>query len=575
MKINITKSGIMRYVKPHLLSLGLLLMGTILSTWISAVYPYIFSKIIDEVFYAKVLDRLWYLLLIYLAIFIFNQLIYFVVNMSWANLMTHFVFDIRRHMFNRVMSLKGKHLSSMNTGDMISRINQDSDQLFRFIYWNIFYTINDVLSLIISIAFISYYSVKLSVATVILVPITVYVARFFAKKVKKKYEKIKEYQGLLTAWLYEVLRGMQEIRLLNAVGNIIIEHSMRTSLVMRMSIEKDKTQVVAERVNAFIKTSGQVLIYGISSWLICKGSMSVGGFVACVTYFALCIKGFEDLNFVYLGIAENSVAINRVSEVLNMETENYNEDVGDITIYSGSIEFKDVCFAYEDSLNLLYHFTLSIRAGEKVAVVGHSGSGKSTMANLLYRLYEVNSGEIRVDGTNIQDFNLYNLREQIGIVHQESIFFEGTIRYNITFTNDMSNDKEIWDVLENVSMADYIRSLPEGLETIVGTGPGIFSGGQKQRLAIARILFKKPKIIVFDEATAFLDSESENAIKETWESLEKEEITMIVIAHRASTIIDFKRIIVIEDGNIIGDGKHNDLMKSCDTYQKLFAVQEG
>lgn len=558
-------------VKPYLFLFTMLLLGTIFSTIISAIYPYIFSIIIDEVFYNKQIHMLIKYVFLYLIVFIVNQSLYFVVNISWAKLNTSFVFDIRRDMYNKVISYKSKVLTKLRTGDIISRMSGDSTQLFNYIYWNIFYTITDSLCLIGSLIFIAYYNLKLMLITLIIIPFIVYTARFFAKKVRNKQERIRNETGKLNSWLYEILNGMQEIRLIGAVSNVISKYMKNTNHILRMNVEKDKVEISSERINYFIKLIGITIVYGIAAYYICKDEMTIGGFTACLTYFNLCIKTFDDLNFVILGFSSNSVGIDRVVEVLDGESEDFNRNLPDVEIDSPDVSFKNVVFSYEDDVPLLSGFNLEINHGEKIAIVGHSGSGKTTIANLLYRLYEVKEGSIMIGGKDVRQFNLENLRQQIGVIHQDSVFFEGSIRYNISFSNSKENDDKIWSALESANIADFVKSLPLGLDTVIGTAEGIFSGGQKQRLAIARVLYKKPAIIVFDESTAFLDNVAEEKIKETWDSF-GDEVTLIVIAHKASTIKNFNRIVVLENGKLICDGNHNELINDCDMYKELFAI---
>ncbi len=561
---------VLKKIIPYNQTFMLLLLGTVFSTLISEVYPYIFGKIVDEVFYGKQLAGLITLVLSYLVIFVINQFIYFIVNISWAKLNTTFVFDIRRDMFNKVMNYKGINLTKLNTGDVLNRMSEDSVQLFNYVYWNIFYTITDSLCILLALVFVAFISLKMMIIIILMTPIIVYSSRHFAKIIQAKQTIIREDKGKLNAWIYEMLRGMQEIRFIGASFNVMRDYLRKSIDLERKGIEKDEIEVKSTRISEFIKMLGTVVVYGVAAFCIYLEEATLGGFVAFIAYFDLCIKSFDDLNFVILGFGSNTVGIKRVMDIMDSDSELDSQGVNATQFLSADIRFQDIYFSYEEGKQVLNHLNLNICAGERIAIVGHSGSGKTTISSLLVRLFEIEGGQIYIGNRRIQEYDLKILRDYIGIVHQESVFFEGTIRYNISFSNDRENDEEICNVLRKSSIYDFVKSLPQGLDTIINQENTAFSAGQKQRLAIARTLYRKPSIIIFDESTAFLDRSSEEDIKTTWDRLD-EDITVIVIAHKASTIENFKRIVVLENGKIVGDGNHTKLKESCEEYRLLFS----
>lgn len=567
-----TTKIIFRFVKPHKWMFLLLFFCVIITTFTGSVFPYLFGKMVDEVFYAKNMSAFISIVILYGVIYLFNQLMHFTLNMSWANLMTRFLFDIRKAIFNKVLSSKGKDLSDMHTGDIIERMGGDAEQFMNFIHWNVFYTTAGVLNLILSIGYIAYISQPLAALTIIMTPVSVYISRAFAKKGKLFYKQIADSSGLLSSWLFEMIKGMQEIRLLGAAQNILCDFTGKTIKIMRLQIKANRIEVLSDRVNSGISLVGQMLLYVISAVLICAGHITVGGFVACVSYFGTCAAVFNSLNNKAAGIASNMVSIERVQKVLETDCEEYNDNQPPFVINRGGIIFDSVVFSYNDQIRVLDGVSLEIKPGEKVSLVGRSGEGKSTAANLICRLYEPQSGRILIDGKNIADCNLHSLRSQIGIVHQETILFEGSIRYNLTFSNDKSSDDKIWNALEMAHLSEYIQSLPKGLDTVIGTAESSLSGGQKQRLAIARLFLKNPKILIFDEATSSLDSEAEQAVKEAWDQLCKGR-TILIIAHRLSTIISSDRVAVLSGGRISGFGTHRELLQSCAPYIELFKKQ--
>lgn len=563
---------ILSYAKPHKWIFLVLFICIIVTTFSGAIYPYIFGRLVDEVFYGKNMSVFLNIVLIYGAVYLFNQLMHFALNMSWARLMTKFLFDIRLAIFNKVLSYKGEKLTSLYSGDIIARMNNDAAQFMNFVHWNVFYTVGGVLNLLISLGFIFYLNIWIGLFTLILTPLIVYTSRKFSKIAKKYYQDIAKQNGLLSSWLFEIIKGMQEIRLLNATKNILSSYVGKTIKIMRLQIKSGIVEITAERVNSGISLIAQMALYGISAIFIFNGNLTVGGFTACVTYFGACTSTFNSLSNKVVNIASNMVSIDRVADILEEPSEQYNSDVPNIIIEKGDILFSDVWFNYINEIDVLKGITFNIEPGERVSLVGHSGAGKTTIANLLYKLYELNRGTISIDGININEFNLHNLRDQIGIVHQDTLLFDSTVRFNLCFSNDNRNDDQLWSSLKMAHLHDFISTLPDGLDTLIGSGGMTFSGGQKQRLAIARIFVKNPKILIFDEATSSLDNEAEGVITSCWDELCKDR-TILVIAHRLSTILSSDKVAVVSNGKIVGYDNHRNLLETCPEYVELFKEQ--
>jgi len=547
-------------------------MSIIITTFSGSLYPYIFGKLVDEVFYVKNMDKFLEIILIYGVIYLFNQGMHFVLNISWAKLMTEFLFDIRRAIFNKVISMKGKELSGLYSGDIINRMSSDTEQVMNFIHWNVFYSFGGLISLSISLAFIFYLCWQLGVLTLILTPISVYLSRYFAKKLKVVNDKIKKKNGLLVSWYFEIIKGLREIRILSAARNVLSRYLGRIIKITRLRIDAMGVSVKSERINSGLSLVVQLFLYSLSAYFIINGQLTLGGFTAIVSYFGKCVGIFNSLNSKITAIADNISSIERIQDILNKESEEYNDNRKPILIKNGNISFKNIYFKYNADMEVLEDINFNIKHGDIISLVGYSGAGKSTLANLIFKLYEPLKGAIEIDGININDFNLHNLREQIGIVHQDTYLYKGSIRYNISFSDDKNRDNELYEVLKKAYLFDYVDSLPNKLDTIIGGQNNSLSGGQAQRLAIARVFLKNPKIIIFDEATSSLDFEAELSIKKSWKDLCKNR-TIIVIAHRLSTIINSDKIAVIHEGKIVGYDNHNILIKNSTHYIQLFNEQ--
>jgi ABC-type bacteriocin/lantibiotic exporter with double-glycine peptidase domain len=332
----------------------------IFATFSGAINPYIFGRLVDEVFYGKNMSVFLNIVLIYGVVYLFNQLMHFALNMSWARLMTRYLFDIRSAIFNKVLSYKGEKLTSLYSGDIITRINSDVTEFMNFIHWNVFYTIGGILNLLLSLGFIFYLNIWIGLFTLVLTPTIVYTSRKFSKVAKKYYQDIAKNNGLLSSWLFEIIKGTQDIKMLNAAKKVLSDYMGKTIKIMRLQIKSGKVEVAAERVNSGISLIAQMILYTIAAIFISNGNLTVGGFTACVTYFGTCTTVFNTLNNKVVNIAVNMVSIDRMVDILEEPSEQYNPGVPDITIEKGNISFSDVWFSYINGIEVLKGITLSI-----------------------------------------------------------------------------------------------------------------------------------------------------------------------------------------------------------------------
>ena len=563
---------ILDFAAPHRGKFALMQGCMILTTITLVILPYIIGWLIDEVIYTKDMSRFLFVVCVYGGVYIFNQMLFTVQNILEKVLSAAFTFDIREELYIRILRFKGKYLAGMYTGDVISRLGDDVDQIITMINMNMFGIVANIVNLLIALGFLFAADLWLGVFTAFITPIVVYISRYFYGKAKGiNYAMIKE-KGLLSSWTYEILGGMQEIKLLHASRQVISEFLKRSIKVFRLKADLSRVEVAAERINAGVILLAQMILFTIAAFLVKEGKLTIGSATACFTYYANCISLFNEINAKILALSSNMVSCERVRELFEVELEEEGEYAGQEERLAGSIEFRDVSFGYREGQDILKDLSFCIKPCEKVAVVGHSGVGKSTLMNLLCRIYDPRSGQILIDGKDIAEYEVKYLRRQIGMVHQSSVIFQGSVRFNLLFCEDRSRDEELWKALEMVGLYEFIKSLDEELDTVIGEGRISFSGGQKQRIAIARAFVKNPPIMIFDESTSSLDSESEMTIQNSWEVLGKDH-TLLIIAHRLSTIMDADRILVFADGRIAGMGKHEELLHTCSTYQTLFQEQ--
>lgn len=565
---------ILQFAKPHWIKFSMLFACVIVTIFIGSTFKFIFGKLIDEVILAKDMGQFLKWVLLYCGIFFVNQSLHLILNISWANLMTKFLFDLRKAVFDKTLGLKAKDLSNMHSGDLLSRMQKDVGEFMNFIHWNVFYLVGGLLNLILSILYIGYMSMPLAVVVVVMTPLSVFATKYFAKKIKPLASQYKNEEGLLSSWLYEVLKGMDELGRLGAARHMVTQFTSKHIHLIRLKIKMDRVEVSSERSGRGIGLLGQLVIFAMAAYLVSQNQMTIGAVIASIGYFQTSVSAFNILTEKITAIPGNLVSIDRVIGMLEKEQEDYGRHLDPCEIENGGISFEEVHFQYEANAPVLKGLNLRIKSGETVAVVGHSGAGKTTLSALLQRFYDPHMGDIKIDERPISAYPLYDLRRQIGVVQQDTVLLNATLRENLTLNQEGLEDEKLLDAIENAHLMDWMKTLSSGLDTVLGAyGEGL-SGGQKQRLAIARIFLKNPKILVFDEATSSLDRESENVIKTSWKSLCKGRTTLI-IAHRLSTIVGADRIAVLAGGQIVGFDAHESLIKSCQVYKELFESQEG
>ena len=539
------------------------------TTAIVAFYPFLFGKLIDALFYDKDIFTFFKIVLIYLIIYLINQVLHYQLDMAVAKLGIDFSFDIKRSVFHKVLTYKSKELSHLNSGDIISRINKDAEEPLSFVYHDIIYGMSAGLDFLMCFGIIAYINMTLALVVLGMSTVAFAVSKVFERKLVPLYQALTKTTAKNSNWLFEILNGIRDLMLMVSVDKCFDKY-MRTENEAVKSYEKiAQKEIVAERINDAVKLLATLTIYSLAAILIIGDIITLGGLVACIDYFNRMMLMMDRIYVRIFRISKKMVSIDRLIEVDERESECEQDK---FNIDRGEIVFKGVSFGYSDEMEVLRDVNLHIRAGEKIALVGRSGEGKSTIAELICRLHDVNSGEILIDGKNIADVDVHELRKQIGIVNQNVSIFNDSIRYNLVFSNSDEYNEDIWNALKQVEMDKVIEQLPKGLETQLSSLGVSLSGGQYQRLALARAYLKKAPIMIFDESTSAIDGKTEDGIINVWTELYKEN-TLIVIAHRFSTIMRCDRVAVLENGKIIACDSHDVLIKSCETYRRLYSEQ--
>lgn len=487
--------------------------------------------------------------------------------------------DIRSKMFDKIISLPVSYYSEKRKGDVMARMLGDVNEVKNSFFNILELVIKEPMTIVFTIAAMVVISFKLTMFVFIFIPISGFVISKIGKSLKAKSKKAQDENGYLISVVEETLGGLKVVKSYNAETSFTTKFNNSIQRLYRLTNSIGRKNNLSSPMSEFMG----IVVIAILLWY--------GGNMVLVETFADGSPLLEGSKFIaYMGLAYNILtpakaiskasyqvktglaAAERVFEVLETEnTINSKENAVLATGFTDKITIENINFKYEDEY-VLKNFSLTVPKGKTVALVGQSGSGKSTIANLLTRFYDVNEGTIKIDGIDIKDLDIHSLRDLLGLVTQDSILFNDTIKNNITLGKENVTDEEIITALKIANAYEFVNDLPNGIETNIGDAGGKLSGGQKQRLSIARAVLKNPPIMILDEATSALDTESEKFVQIALENMMQNR-TSIVIAHRLSTIQKADSIVVMQKGQIVEQGTHSELLAKEGVYAKLVMMQ--
>jgi len=498
--------------------------------------------------------------LILIIIFIVQGIISFFRVYLFAYASENGIAAIRQALYTKMINLPIVFYEKNRLGELISRITADVESMYSAFSVTLAEFIRQVIILIVGIGFLAYLMPRLSLIMLATFPFIVVLALFFGKYIRKLSKERQEELAQTNTIINETITSIRSVKTFTSEAFESKRYGNKITNVVSIAMRYAKARGMFAAFMVSVLSGALFFVIWQGAMMVQDDSITAGDLIAFVSYTAVIGAAIAGLGNFYSQLLGAIGATERVREILKEDGELDNIDPNAVINLHGNIEFKNVEFSYptRTDIAVLKSLNLSIKGGQKVALVGASGSGKSTIVQLLLRFYGIQGGEITVDGQNIQDYDIRAYRSNFGMVPQEVLLFGGTIRENILYGRPDATDAEIIEATKQSNSWEFINGFPEGLETIVGERGIKLSGGQRQRIAIARAILKDPAILLLDEATSSLDAESEHVVQDALDKLMANR-TPIIIAHRLSTVKDVDRIFVIDDGAVIEQGSHNEL----------------
>ena len=534
-------------------------------------FYFFISKTVEE---AGKVEALMMICILVLSMFFLKNLFRYLALYFLTPIRNGIIHDLRMDLSKKLLSLDISFISSKRKGDLTSRMTSDLVE----IEWSVMGTLEmffkDPISIIIFLSTLIFISPSLTIFVVVLFPLAGVLIGYIGKSLKSSSKKGQNQLAQIMSIIDENIFGLRIIKAFNAENYINSKFEKNSEKYRATMTNILRKKDLSSPMSELLSTVVMVIVMWFGGQLVLSGQsiLSPQEFIGYILIFSQIIPPVKSLTTSYYYIQKGSAAAERVYEIL--ETENKIKNTNnpkEISKLEKSISFNIKSFKYEN-LNVLSNLNFNIKKGEKVALVGQSGGGKSTIADLLARFYEVVDGEINIDNINIKDLHIYNLRKLISIVSQESILFNDSIYNNIKLGNLSASKEEIIQAAKAANAEEFILKCENGYDTNIGNAGEKLSGGQKQRISIARAILKNPDILILDEATSSLDSESEKLIEDALSNLMKSR-TSLVIAHRLSTIENADKILVINNGEIIEKGTHLELLQNSGAYKKLYDIQ--
>lgn len=567
---------VLRYAKKYRFRLGIAFLAAVLYVSATLYAPKLVGEAIDQYIEASTfgIEDIIYIVLELLGIVILGAIFGWLMNTLLNRITYSIVKDLRIDAFQKILNVPVSYLDSHLSGDILTRIISDTDQVSEGLLQGFSQALTGIITIVVTIVMMIVIKWEIALVVIVLTPLSLFVAAFISKKSFKTFKAQAQIKGEMGGFLNEMITNQRMVIAYHQqkANNEKFKridadlYAVGVKAQFNSSLTNPSTRFVNAIVYAAVATIGAILI--VHSPAIGFG---VGGLTAFLTYASQYTKPFNEISGVATELSNSFASLRRVFELIDEKEIVDESSLPELEIEEGKVIFKDVCFRYTEDKPLIEHLNLEVQPGMKVAIVGPTGCGKTTLINLLMRFYDTTSGNIEIDKKRINEYSKDSLRRQIGLVLQETWLFKGTVQDNIAYAKDDATLEEVMEAAKSAYVDDFIEKLPKGYQTIISDEDGV-SVGQKQLLCIARLMLREPKILILDEATSNIDTRTEVMIQQAFQKI-MEGKTSFIIAHRLSTIRNADKILVMQNGTIVEQGTHEELILANGFYKKLYESQ--
>ncbi len=560
-------------LRPYTRNLLISMMAMVVVGGFNALQAYMVKPLLDEIFYNRDARMLNLLPLGLLLVFFVKGVFYFIYSYLLEKVGQSVIRDLRNRIYAHLNDLPLSFFHRTPTGELISRIVNDVSMLQGSVSHALIHLLRDLFSVIGLLVVIFYMDWRLALVSLIFLPMAAVPIVTFGKKFRRISTNYQTRVGEATSHLHETIAGVRIVKAfcMEEFEKNRFAHKMQE--IMDILMSETKYRCLAHPLVELLGGVGMALIIWFGGVQVLQGHSTPGTFMSFLTALIMLyepVKGVSKLNSTFQqGIASAT----RIFALLEIQPDiRERSNAAKLPPFAERIEFRNVSFCYEPGQPVLRHLDLRVNRGEVLAVVGPSGGGKTTLANLIPRFYDITEGRLLIDGQDVREVTLHSLRGQLALVTQQTILFNDTVRNNIAYGRSDCPEEELVEAARAAYALDFIQELPQGFDTMIGESGARLSGGQQQRLSIARALLKDAPILILDEATSSLDTESEREVQRALENLMQNRTT-IVIAHRLSTIKNADRIIVLKEGQLVEEGTHGELLEKNGEYSSLYRLQ--
>lgn len=560
-------------LKPYRSKLVVSMIAMISVALCTGAQTYMVKDLLDKIFIEKNELYLYSLTIIIVFVFGFKGIFYYIYHYLLEQVGLSVIKDYRSKIFRHIHVQPLSFFHSYPTGTLISRVVSDVTLMQQAVSSALVGVLRDFFSVVVLMGVVFYLNWKLALFCFAVLPFAAFPIVRFAKVFRRLSTKAQEETANVSNMLYETITGNRIVKAFNMEEYENDRYNTQLQTLLDITIQDAKFRCLQHPLMEFIGGIAIALFIWFGGKLVINGAMTPGEFFALMTSLIVAYDPIKRIGKVNSTVQQGLAAATRVFSILDtIPAISDKPGAADLPPFGKTISFTNVGFLYEDKTEALANINLSVPVGQTLAIVGHSGGGKTTLTNLIPRFLDVTSGTIAIDNTDIRDITIHSLRDQIAMVTQQTILFNDTVENNIAYGSIAYTEEELETAAEAAHALDFIKALPRGFNTIIGEGGARLSGGERQRISIARALLKNAPILILDEATSALDTESEREVQSALENLMKNRTTF-VIAHRLSTIKNADRIIVIKKGTIVEDGTHGELLNLHGEYEQLYTMQ--